>query len=125
MLVLNLNLRSVCFRIQRLSINDAPKSEYHTQTSFIDPLMLGLCKFQMNIDSHSSNKTGYDDEKNVISGRPDYRIDVYEPPVFVSKYTNGFGEVKSDSPSTSCAASIHRIVRMFLIITILLDLITR
>jgi hypothetical protein len=59
----------------------------------------------MNIDPHSSNKTGYDDEKNIISGRLDYRIDAYEPPVFVSKYTNGFGEVKPDSASSTSAAT--------------------
>jgi hypothetical protein len=45
------------------------------------PLMVGLCRFNISIDAHSSNKTDDQENTSIISGRPDYRIDVYEAPI--------------------------------------------
>jgi hypothetical protein len=56
--------------------------------------MVRLCKFNISVQPHSSNKTGHEDGTNIISGRPDYRIDVYSAPHYARKYTNSFGEVK-------------------------------
>jgi hypothetical protein len=102
----NFNLNLKFLRLPRLSINAVPKSEFHRQASFIDPFILGLCKFNIGIHPHSSNKTGYDDEKSIISGRPDYGIDVYEPPVHINKYTNCFGEVEPECASTQSGESM-------------------
>jgi hypothetical protein len=98
--VFNYKSYSIYFRLPHLTVNEIPKSEYHIQTSYVHPLILGLCKFDISIHPHSSNKTGHEDNTNIISGRPDYRIDVYEAPIYLRKYTNSFGEVKP-SPTSS------------------------
>ncbi|KAI8347195.1 hypothetical protein EDC96DRAFT_547362 [Choanephora cucurbitarum] len=75
-----------------------PCSELHIQSSFIHPLVQGMTKNASNVVPHCSSKLGLNSSDLALSsGRPDYRVDTLLPPLYTSKYTSLFGEVKPTS----------------------------
>ncbi|KAI8066974.1 uncharacterized protein B0P05DRAFT_553056 [Gilbertella persicaria] len=77
------------------------RSEMHVQSSFMHPLIRGICKYSANVVAYCPNQLGVaDGDLHLLSGRPDYRVDTYLPPLYTSKYTSLFGDVKPLSSSS-------------------------